>query len=96
LTRSAITADLLDTPDARSGRLNNLSDEATTPESCGDLRVGDRVRPLGGSWARKDTFVIVELRSSPSPLSGGPDAVAVIQDANDETYVVEVGQICRV
>jgi len=73
-----------------------VNDETTSLDSWGDLRVGDRVRQLGGSWARKDTFVIVELRSSPSPLSGGPDAVAVIQDSNDETYVVEVGQICRV
>jgi hypothetical protein len=79
-----------------SGRLLDVNDEATPLDSWGDLRVGDRVRQLGGSWARKDTFVIVELRSTPSPLSGGRDAVAVIRDANDETYVVEVGQICRV
>ena len=73
-----------------------MNEERHSIQSWRGLSVGDRVRQVGGSWARKDTFVIVELRYAPSPLSGEADALALIRDANDATYLVAVGQIRRI
>lgn len=73
-----------------------MDDEATLLESWGDLTVGDRVRQFGGHGARLDTFVLVELRRSTSPLSGEAEALAVIRDDRDETYVVNARGLCRI
>jgi hypothetical protein len=78
------------------GQAARVNDDATPLDAWGDLRIGDRVRQLGPSFTRTDTFVLVELWSSHSPLSDEREAVAVIRDARDRTYAVNVGQICRV
>ena len=67
-------------------------------DSWGDLQVGDRVcfmyRNLE-SVARDRQYDLVELWSTTAPISGQPDAVAVIRDAHGVTMTANVRVLRR-
>ena len=65
-----------------------------------DLRVGDRVyfiRAFGRPSAVRVglQYELVELWSTTAPISGEPDVLAVIRDADGETTTVNVHALRR-
>lgn len=76
-------------------------DELQPLDAWGDLRVGDRVYFLGkipglkGPSDPARQYEVVELWSTTAPISGDPDALAVVRDARGETMTVNARTLRR-
>ena len=75
-------------------------DEQLPLDAWGDLRVGDRVYfpgkvPWKGYVPRARRYELVELWSTTAPISGDPDALAVVRDSRGETMTVNVRTLRR-
>jgi hypothetical protein len=71
-------------------------------EAWGDLRVGDRVYFSwripgdGNGILALQRYDLIELWSATAPISGDPDALAVVRSDRGEVFTVNVRMISRV
>ena len=77
------------------GHSERVGEDVPQMNAWGDLRVGDEVRVIG-YLARRDTFVVVELRRAHDLLTPEhEDVMAVIRGASGEVHTVEARNLER-